>query len=43
MTLGIDYSKTGMTVGYLVKNDTLLLVEKGRNIGVGKLVGVGGR
>jgi 8-oxo-dGTP diphosphatase len=39
----IDYSKSQMTVGYLVKEDTVLLVEKGRNIGMGKLVGVGGR
>jgi len=39
----IDYSKSQMTVGYLVRENTVLLVEKGRNIGVGKLVGVGGR
>ena len=32
-----------MTVGYLVKENTVLLVEKGRNMGIGKLVGVGGR
>jgi len=39
----IDYSKSQMTVGYLVRENTVLLVEKGRNIGMGKLVGVGGR
>lgn len=39
----IDYTKSQMTVGYLVKEGTVLLVEKGRNIGIGKLVGVGGR
>src|SRR5260221_4135412 len=43
MTIEIDYSKSEMTVGYLVKEGTVLLVEKGRNIGMGKLVGVGGR
>lgn len=43
MSVEIDYSKSQMTVGYLVKENTVLLVEKGRNIGVGKLVGVGGR
>lgn len=39
----IDYSKTQSTVCYLVKDGKILLVEKGRNIGKGKLVGVGGR
>ncbi len=32
-----------MTVGYFVKDGKVLLVEKGRNIGKGKLVGPGGR
>lgn len=39
----IDYSKTQATVCYLVKDGKVLLVEKGRNIGKGNLVGVGGR
>lgn len=39
----IDYSKTQTTVCFLIKNGAVLLVEKGRNIGKGKLVGVGGR
>lgn len=39
----IDYSKTQATVCFLVRDGTVLLVEKGRNIGKGKLVGVGGR
>jgi len=39
----IDYSKTEATVCFLIRNGTVLLVEKGRNIGQGKLVGVGGR
>jgi 8-oxo-dGTP diphosphatase len=43
MTAEIDYSKSQMTVGYLVREGTVLLIEKGRNIGMGKLVGVGGR
>lgn len=43
MAVEIDYSKTEMTVGFLVKEHTVLLVEKGRNIGMGKLVGVGGK
>lgn len=43
MSEEVDYSKSQMTVSYLVKDGAVLLVEKGRNIGVGKLVGVGGR
>lgn len=39
----IDYSKTQATTCYLVKEDKVLLVEKGRNLGKGNLVGVGGR
>ena len=43
MDVEIDYSKTAMTVGFLVKDLTVLLIEKGRNIGAGKLTGVGGK
>jgi len=43
MTTEIDYTKTKMTVGFLVREGSVLLVEKGRNIGMGKLVGVGGK
>lgn len=39
----IDYSKTQTTVCFLVKDGAVLLIEKGRNIGKGKLMGVGGR
>jgi 8-oxo-dGTP diphosphatase len=43
MSTEIDYTERHMTAGYLIKDGTILLVEKGRNIGMGKLVGVGGK
>jgi 8-oxo-dGTP pyrophosphatase MutT (NUDIX family) len=42
-TSKIDYPITHAVVCFLIKDGAVFLIEKGRNLGKGKLMGVGGK